>query len=956
MKKSRLLSSIVVFILVTSVFGIMFSGTAVAQEYSGDIWTTDGNGNTRDHLPEGSELYYTINLDESVSPSLTVDYYYDLDEPRIRRDDTVPVEDGEYEAHEDPLFFDPLELTDEFEEIILVLRDEEGEEIDQSTVQVYQPDLQHSTVITTEEDYETEKNNYFEDDEIYFRADMEDQHGWPPEEEPDIEVLVEKDGEEVETPPGRMNLDYDEDEGSFYGEFRLQEYAFGNYTLRIMDEDDELEYASTEFTVINLEISIMPEDDLYTQEQEIEIRVESNYEDNINVMIADDDDEPYEIMEGAMWEDEELINEFWSTEYPIPEDEEDGTYHVIVTSTEDDETLGTMEFDIQKYDLEVVTDKDEYVPGEEVNAFYTVSNLLDGSRYEEVDVEWTVQYLREDEEWDDFTGEAEDGEFVFTLPEDAATQNIFPPFDNPQFWITVSAIDAEERYHDEVQISRSVTDFDLDLDVESDEYFIGQTLYIDLTTSTGNVEVDVELHHDDEMVRQETVTTDSSGNYLLTMDLSGVDPGRYVVIGTAYWNEREDTDEDDFELLDRSKMLSVMLERDKGVNPYYPGEQGSVFYSVTHRGETVTDEVNVKYRLYSDNRILDNGFADGGEIDFTIPEDYNPSEEGWMEMNVEATLDRETYGESTIDIPIVVGDMILNPSSWEYEANDEVSFEYEFKGIDRDDIDSLEYRVVAEYEYVSEVIISGTPVDGTFEVTIPEDPATEHTVELHAVTEWGASIIDTVEISLISGFDLDTEIVTESDYTTGVFQPGDEIEIEYELISRDDRPLPEIIEFSYDIHGHPENYDFTTDETEGTVTLTIPDDFNEGEHMIFFDVSPRYSERRYENSEIIEIEEEPSMLDRRAFGSVSLGGLITVILILVALIIGGLAYNKATSDESSFDRSKDHGKKDKDEPEGKKKKSTEGEKETIKNFQIEEGEAEPEDGWNNGSQIEPEDR
>jgi len=889
MKKRKVVNLVIVFLLVASTFIIFNTGDVTAQEYSGEIWTTDENGNTRDYLSEGSKLYYTINLDQGVDANLIVDYYDDLDEPRIRRDDPVSVINGEYEAHEDPLFFNPLELTEEFEEIHLILRDEDGVEIDQDNVEVYEPDFQHSKVITTEDDYETEKNYYFEGDWIYFRADMEDQFGWPPEEEPEIEVVVEKDGEVVQTQPPNIGPGYDEDEGKFYGDFRLQEYVFGNYTLRIMDDDDDIEYASTEFTVINLEVYLVPEveDDLYTQEQEIEIRVESNYDDNITVFIADDDEAPYEIMDGARWEDQELLNNFWSTEYTIPENEEDGTYYVIVNSTENEERLGVMEFEIQKYSLEVVTDKDVYLPGEEVKAFYTVSNLLDGSEYQDVYVEWMMEYETEEGEEDSLTGEGIDGEFTFILPEDAAVEpQTFPPQPQQRFKITVWADDTEERYQDEVEIEKIVGDLDLNLDVEYDEYFVGQTLYIELETSTGNVDVEVELHHDDEVFDDRNVETDGSGYYMVTIDLSGKNPGHYVVIGTATWNDMEDTDDDDFELLEESRRLSVMLETDKGVNPYYPGEQGTVFYTVTHQGETVTNDVNVKYTLSSDERVLDYGFADEDEIDFTVPDEYRPSVEGWMEMHVEATLDRETHGESNINILVSIGEIILNPSQWEYEAEDEIHFEYEFYGIERGEIDSLEYRVLDPY---NELIMSGTPTDGFFELVMPENPARYYRVELEAVTNAGASI-ETVEwIYRISGFFLRTEIVTDSDYTTGIYEPGDEIEMSYELVSRDGSPLPETVTVEYGIQGYPESFhSFRTTETKGTVTFTIPE-LNDGEQILSIQVSEGG------NVEIIDVDNDPSLLNRKVLGSVSLSGLMTAIFLIIALIIACIAFYRTQS-------------------------------------------------------------
>ncbi len=935
MKKRKIQILVVVFLLVTSSFIIFFSRDVAAQEYSGRIWTTDAEGNTRDYLQEGSELYYTINLDESVSTELIVDYYIDLDEPRIRRDEPETNEDGEYYAHEDPWFFNPLELTEEnlegeLGEVYLILRDTDGEEIDNDSVTVYEPDFQHSRVVTTEDDYYTEKNYYFEGDLIYFRADMEDQYGFSPEDEPDITIKVEKEGDEVQIAPWYPPPTYED--GSFYGYFELIEYEFGEHNLIIMDGDEEIEYASNDFTIVSLDLSIIPEVDIYTQEQDIEIRVESNYPGNISVAITNSVEEPYEIMNDARWENQELTNEFWSTEYSIPEDQSDGTYFVIVNSTENEETLEVMEFKIQKYYLEVETNKGTYLPGEEVKAYYTVENLLDGSQYTDVDVEWKMEYETDDGERDSLTGEGIEGEFDFIIPEDATVEPQAPPFEGQQFSIAVWANNTEERYQDEVEIERWISDLTLDIGVESDQYFVGQTLYVEVRTSTGDVEVNIELHHDGNLIDQRTVVTDGSGYYKATMELSDRNTGRYFVVGNATWNDMYDIDEDDFELLEESKRLSVILETDKGVNPYYPGEEGTVFYTVTRDGETVTEDVNLKYKLYLDQRVLDMDFAQNGEIDFGVPSDYNPSIESNLEMDVEARIDREVQGFSSITIPVSVGDIILNPNTWEYEANDNISFQYEFNGINKEEIDSLEYRVLNDFDdraWVQdlEVIISGTPTDGAFEVTIPDNPETEYTVQLEAVTYAGASILTSVEISLISGFSLRTEILTDSDYSTGVYQPGDEIEISYELVSRDGSPLPEIVTVNYVIQGHPgSSHSFRTNETEDTFTLKVPE-INDGERPLTIQVDQE------DSIEIIEINNDPGWRNRIVFGNISISGLIMTILILIALIIGGLAFYRTRSRKLGMNRRRD---KPREKTPIEKTKSPAGKEKRGTNFNIEE--------------------
>ncbi|MBS3789468.1 MAG: hypothetical protein KGY66_00950 [Candidatus Thermoplasmatota archaeon] len=936
MKKRKVLGLAVVLVLVTSSFVIALTGEVAAQGDDGEIYATDENKIQTDNFPIGSELYFTIESD-LIEETLEVQLRYEgslMDSKSVETDNN-----GNYISAEEDVFFDLTGMSEG--EYNLTISQTDGD-FNSYFVNIYEQEFtEGSMVITTADDHEKPKDTFFAGETIYYYGEVKDQHDNPPVEHPyQLDAFVEYDDQEnfVE-----RNL-ADQEDGSFSGEFDINQE--GNFTLIIRDlQDGDVEIANYTFTVMDIyfRVSIEPELNIYTQGQEIDLRVESDYPHNIDVAILNSLEEPYRLMDGALWKDQELINEFWSTEYTIPKDEEDGTYYVVVNSTETGETLEVTEFEIQKYSLEVETDKDVYHPGEKVKAYYTVENLLDGSPANNVNVSWRMYYITEDlVEVNSLGGEGVDGEFSETLPKDAAVNN--------NFLIRVWANDTEERYQEQEGIYRFVGDLNLDLNVELDEYIVGQTLYVELQTSTGNVEVEIELHYDDTVVDQKTVVTDSSGYYKVTMDLSGRPPGHYVVSGNATWNDMFDTDDDDFELIEESKRLSVMLERDKGVNPYYPEEEGMVFYTITRGGETVTNDANVKYRLYSNHRVLDKDFAEGGEIEFQVPSDYSPSSEGDLWIDVEATMDRETDGASTIRIPVSIGDILLNPDQWEYEGGDEINFEYEFHGIEENEVDSLEYRVLDDYVGADpEVIISGTPSDGVFEITIPEEPEDLYSVQLQAVTESGASIETTERINRISGFFLRTEIVTDSDYTTGVYEPGDEIEISYELVSRDERPLPETVTVGYRIQGYPESdHRFKTNETEGTFTLTVPE-LNDGEQVLSIQVAEEG------NLEIIDVESDPSWGNRIVFGNVSVSGLIMTLLILLALILAGVGVLMAKSDKS-IPKSK------KRKPPKKPEETMESEEEVVveeeggEEFVIEEKREPLEQEWKDEPQIEPEPR
>ncbi|MEF8832900.1 MAG: hypothetical protein V5A66_05225, partial [Candidatus Thermoplasmatota archaeon] len=98
MEKRKILNLTIVFLLVASGFMIFFTGNVAAQQYNGDIYATNSDGDSVKNFTEGSDLYFSIFLNESVNVEVTVDL--EVSEANIRRR-TVTTEDGIYRAHEE---------------------------------------------------------------------------------------------------------------------------------------------------------------------------------------------------------------------------------------------------------------------------------------------------------------------------------------------------------------------------------------------------------------------------------------------------------------------------------------------------------------------------------------------------------------------------------------------------------------------------------------------------------------------------------------------------------------------------------------------------------------------------------------------------------------------------------------------------------------------------------------
>ncbi len=764
---------------------------------------------------------------------------------------------------------------------------------------------------------------------VPYHGEVLDEDGNPPEEPREIEVFCQN-----------GDWDYNGHEtaadGSFSGEFEID--TEGEYTIGVWDLQDNQIIAESEFSVqdATVQISVEPDYDVYGQGQEIEIELDGDYDDPIDLTI--DHMETGERMEDAFWHDIVLGDSPWTTEHQIPEDAADGSYWVNATDSDDDTLVGQYILEVQRYYLDAEAERDEYLPREEVTVYYNVIENLDGSEFTNVDVEYLVEYTHEEDGLSTISRTAEeDDEFTFELPRYAQMNSYF----DIQIW--ANSTDGEHEVQETIP-NLYVTEFDLDLELDQTTYLQEETLYLDITTGP-ETEVELELSDDDDQtITERTIETDQNGLYTTTFDLSDLELGHYNISGGAVWDiQREITASDNewFEIVEEEEEYTLHLHSDKST--YYVGESGTVFYQVSDQyGEEVEDP-NVVYTIRSSifrGPTYEKGHGEDGEINFDVPDNLDAAREDLI-IDVHDGTEADEYSGSIL-LSVSPGEILLNPDEREYEAGDTIEFEYSFAGIGSEDIDSLEYRITTPDGTLVEI---ETPSDGSFSFEIPEIAEDYYDAELIVMTDSGYRLTASETIYKITAFHFMVEITTDPDHITG-FEPGDELEIEYSLVSNTEEPLPETFTIAYSFIGYDENY-FHTEETEGTFTITVPE-LKCGEHIIGF--STEYGE----SIQTVEVENDPSIMDRIVVGNFTVTHLGMSILILIALILGALAFTrtkrsrKGTTAEHEPRKSATESPGE-EEPVGKVEGSDE-------EFVIEEGEAEPEDHWSSESQIEPGER
>lgn len=864
MKNKRVLNMVVIALLVVSLFSAVAISVSTRQD--GEIYPTDDEGNRRD------EFLVDHNINFDVFADAETEYRVRLMDEADEVQDQMFIttdENGNFISSDHPFRFLQhdgvgnyyLELYHTGEEVVVTTRD----------IIVYEEqDFTEGSAVRTTDAEGNDKNYFDESDWVYFEARIRDQYGHPPEEESPfphrVNVYVQSEHEEEEF-IGQYNVDED---GNVRGEFRAWQLAgLGDYTLNVYDDESEELYASHRFTIVGINIVI---DDQYTQGQEMEIRIESNYEDQIDITIEDEDEEP---LEDAVWEGQEFENELWIEEYIIPEDVPDGTYYVVVYSSDGDR-LEDEAFELKKYSLDAATDKGAYIPRETVEVHYTVEELIDGSEASNLDVEYRITYYDED-----FNERVEkeqipyDGHFEFEVPEDilVASSLII------ELWANGTAQEHTTYWWSTINVGELAVSFETD----DDEYLPGQTIYVTAETSVfdskiEDAEVTVMLKHEGEIVGgyESSGRTDDSGRVVIPIHLSEtISDGSYHVNVTAEKHDMIDhAVEREILIKEEIKRLDVILDREK--HSYSPGERVEVSYTVTQQGEVV--DANVRYEVFKGypwliEKVYEKGYASGGTIVFNVPENFN--QEDNLYIRVDAKIDQETTGSSLMDIPVFELDLLLNADQNEYVGGETINFDYEVIGTNV--TRSETYKVLDRHD---DIIEMGEPEEGEFTFEVPEVPTSMYEVRLEVVSTDGTLVEESLELRKAARYQLEISIETSSRYTTGVYEPGEEIEIRYKLRPVGDAKLPEKISLNYFFQATNQTGRIQTDSPEGTFTVEVPE-VSDGTYFLHVE-----SYGGTFNTEPVEVEEDPSALSLRVVRGLSLFGLIGIILLL--LLIGAV--------------------------------------------------------------------
>ncbi len=860
--------------------------------------------------PQGSTVYYKITVEDEQGKPL---YYAYSDEPGWRNDEYFDAHHVEvyleYDSNKERIStFDLYDRSNhiygedksEFvlyehkyppDNYLLKVEHPTGTELaDTKSFNVYKPSYTATIKTYTDASYDTETSIYQTNARVYWKAHIEDQHGR--DFTGDVYAYVEH-GEFSGVIGSSIYIGI-ADHGNASSSFSLSSYwenedQIGIYTLRIRDEDKEDPFTgSADFEVITIKIS--PEEDppKYAQGEEIMITVSTKiYEEDIDVYIYNDE---WSVV--TKWEDESLANKIWTKTYTFTETLPDGDYTLSVNESATGRSIGTLDFSVQKYTLQIWPDADAYLPGEKMIVYYMVTSDKDGSGVSGTTIEWKFKYTdSKDEETKTIPGEfsgSASGYFDLTIPKVADKDK------NGHLYVWANDTSGHTAYkYKSIQIGGIQID---DMDPDSNEYLPGDFVRIYFSASIeryaplrdGNVAF--RLFRGDTELTSYTKTnliTDMNGDleYIFTLG-EALELGTYTILmnvsksGTNEYNE----DEEEIELVE-TRSLSMVVGVDKPY--YYSGDTVTVSYQVFREGAVVSP-INAEYDVKSYQNRIAVGTDSTGTFTFNIPDDFD----GTLTLTLKATDSDGESIEKTKSIYVRRAGFMLQTNKNRYQPGDEIKVDYEAVG-NIPTNPQYYYRITDGYGVLvrKESLTSGS---GEISFSIPDgNVPSSYTITCYITDENGNNIAyDSVTVTKLSGF----MIVFTLDKET--YRPGETATLHYEIISLDGSPIPDEFILKYGYEGGLEK-ELTTSDPEGKLTVDVPDDASDGTGYFYINSNGLGDAQSHQQANI---RENPNPLADTAFADISNFELILLLLLILCIILAiiGLRKSKKALKESQL--------------------------------------------------------
>ena len=537
--------------------------------------------------------------------------------------------------------------------------------------------------------------------------------------------------------------------------------------------------------------------------------------------------------------------------YTISPDAPDGEYNIECYLRGTEYPCGgdhRESFTVRLMEMDMILDRQSYLPGDEVLIYYSVEEIKDGTVVSTISGEWEIFRSVLDEEKYDYVKETVDkGKFTDGVGSISVHLKKNTAVDDYTVWFRAN--DSKDEHSAVEMKTLSVSNMNLDVDTNSNLFLPGEFItitttvevdagyyYYDSPVEDASVDVIISIYDskkdkwtllDD--VEKKDIPTNARGLTSCVLQLpEDAEEGDYKVEGTARKYDIEASAHSTFRV-QKSARITLLLEFDKD---YYVSGESAILDCITIFSKESDESLNYKYLVQdgSTGRIYDSASSTNPTYEFDIPENFV----GSLDFRVSAITPDGYEVHSTKSIPVRYGDLEINVNRMEYTSMDYVVVHICISGVPKGDFEAY-YQIFDEND---DLYIGGsiplTVMEGTFSFRVPEKPGEEYEITVIVVNDDGFSLTDSVEVNKVSGY----ELTLSSDPTS--HEPESRVKIRWNLRNREGRGIEGARTLHYSVRevrddNKPLIYEgrITTVETSGEFYITIPGDASDGtEYLI----------------------------------------------------------------------------------------------------------------------------
>ncbi len=373
--------------------------------------------------------------------------------------------------------------------------------------------------------------------------------------------------------------------------------------------------------------------------------------------------------------------------------------------------------------------------------------------------------------------------------------------------------------------------------------------------------------------------TDKSGEAVLVQNIPKVEAGAKISVKAmvSYGNEKYMATYEDW----ISPFVTVSIHFDKDF--YLSGDTANIQLKANAPNGVSVESYDVM--IFTNNIVFYHKTTSNSQIDYKIPANYS----GVVYLRVTAYFSGGYYKSAYGYFNVYYGYIYMSASKYYYlNPGDKITVYTKFVSNVMNP-KSLTYRVIDDS---GNVVYSKSESAGEFTFTVPQGHSSKYKVMAEA-TDGRHVVSNSIDISQFKGYVISTKILTPSKYENSVYEPGDTIEIAYN-ITKFGEFTPHTLVLHWVILNTNYRWEksITPKEFSGKISLKIPSELRGG-YIIAVYVTDAEGSANIEG--FLTINVESGSWSMKSVAGMPTLSLINLILVIVAIVLGVFALLRGTN-------------------------------------------------------------